>query len=608
MRASSHAVVAVRSPRRPDAWRPPSLGRRRTPPGPRGGQLAWADLERGDVRARARRGADRAHRRQRRVVPLVPRDGRDDVQRSEVRKLLGERFLPVRVDIDARPDFEERYHDWGWPATVLMTANAEEIGKFKGYMPPEKFLDVLRAAAAAPAPAPGAAPGERDGDAAGAARAKSSSRRLASRAQRVSSTRSGTREEGSWGDEQKVPLYWDNAWTLAQASAGRASVARKRALFTLDQQRKIIDPVWGGICQYSTDGDWLHPHYEKLTPYQAGAIDNYATAFALTGDAAVARHRAARARLRRPLHDEPRGRLLRDDGRRSERPRPEQAAGLGPRLLREGRRRAPRARHPSGRRARVRARERARHRLVRHARHGGARCDGHRGGRARRGADPRDARDEPRRNRPRRRPTTCACSTSPTTPRSASRSCASTRRPRDPRYLEAPGRSPTSCCASCRTPRGGFLASTPDPTARRRPGRAAQALRGQRDGHSLPRRGSRASRRATPTGARSGARSRSSAPRRPSTTAVAWSATCSSPSRRPSTCGRAGRLVARPAAVAARRPASVARVRRRPRVRQALRSRAALPSPLAPESAAARLGGPRRRRPARPVRLAPGGG
>src|SRR5208283_3807005 len=41
-----------------------------------------------------------------------------------------------------------------------------------------------------------------------------------------------------------------------------------------------------GICQYSTDGDWQHPHFEKLMTYEAGAIDNYAAAYALTGDAA----------------------------------------------------------------------------------------------------------------------------------------------------------------------------------------------------------------------------------------------------------------------------------------------------------------------------------
>ena len=198
----------------------------------------------------------------------------------EVRRLLAARFLPVKVDIDAQPDFEERYHDWGWPATVLMTPEAEEIGKYKGYMPPERFLEILRAAAAA-----------QSGGDRGAAKA-TAMQAGPLREDQITGIATSTQgaldalwdpKQGSWGDFQKVPLYADNAWALERARMG-SEVDRKRALFTLDQQRKIIDPIWGGICQYSTDGDWLHPHYEKLAAYQAGAIDNYATAFVLTGD------------------------------------------------------------------------------------------------------------------------------------------------------------------------------------------------------------------------------------------------------------------------------------------------------------------------------------
>src|ERR1019366_8527532 len=199
-----------------------------------------------------------------------------------VRKLLAEHFLPVKVDIDSRPDFEERYSDWGWPATVIMTADAEEIGKYKGYMPPARLLEVLNAAAAAPRPMQGAAPGKATAMQGGPL-TEGQVADAAAMTQHVLDS-SWEPKHGSWGELQKVPLYWDNAWALEQARAG-SDVARTRALFTLDQQRKIIDPVWGGICQYSTDGDWLHPHFEKLAPYQAGAIDNYATAFALTGDA-----------------------------------------------------------------------------------------------------------------------------------------------------------------------------------------------------------------------------------------------------------------------------------------------------------------------------------
>ncbi len=199
----------------------------------------------------------------------------------EVRKILAARFLPVKVDIDAQPDFEERYHDWGWPATVLMTPDAEEIGKYKGYMPPARFLEILQAAVATPGGGE-AATGKTTAMQAGPLTEEQVTD-VATSTQRTLDALWDPKQ-GSWGDVQKVPLYWDNAWALERARMGNEG-DRKRALFTLDQQRKIIDPVWGGICQYSTDGDWLHPHYEKLAAYQAGAVDNYATAFVLTGDA-----------------------------------------------------------------------------------------------------------------------------------------------------------------------------------------------------------------------------------------------------------------------------------------------------------------------------------
>jgi uncharacterized protein YyaL (SSP411 family) len=88
-------------------------------------------------------------------------------------------------------------------------------------------------------------------------------------------------EEGGWGRNQKAPIGPDNAWLLALARGGDAQ-AKKMALFVLDQQSKIIDPIWGGIYQYSAARDWDHPHFEKLMTFQAPAIENYAEAYALT--------------------------------------------------------------------------------------------------------------------------------------------------------------------------------------------------------------------------------------------------------------------------------------------------------------------------------------
>ena len=89
--------------------------------------------------------------------------------------------------------------------------------------------------------------------------------------------------EGGWGRAQKAPLGWNNAWLLSQAPA--SPDAKKKVLFTLEKQAKIIDPVWGGIYQYSAAKDWDHPHFEKLMTFQAPALENYAVAYQMTGDA-----------------------------------------------------------------------------------------------------------------------------------------------------------------------------------------------------------------------------------------------------------------------------------------------------------------------------------
>src|SRR5262249_25833352 len=90
-------------------------------------------------------------------------------------------------------------------------------------------------------------------------------------------------EQGGWGHVQKAPLGWDNAWMLHRAEQGDAA-ARQKILFTLDQQAKLIDPVWGGIYQYSASSDWNHAHFEKLMTFQAPALENYAVAYRLTRD------------------------------------------------------------------------------------------------------------------------------------------------------------------------------------------------------------------------------------------------------------------------------------------------------------------------------------
>ena len=74
---------------------------------------------------------------------------------------------------------------------------------------------------------------------------------------------------------------------------------------TLTAQLQLIDPVWGGVDQYSTDGDWNHPHFEKIMQFQAEDLRTYALAYMVWKDqkdlrAATDIHRYVRDFLTNP--------------------------------------------------------------------------------------------------------------------------------------------------------------------------------------------------------------------------------------------------------------------------------------------------------------------
>src|SRR5204862_5668266 len=87
-------------------------------------------------------------------------------------------------------------------------------------------------------------------------------------------------EDGGWGDAHHF-LNWDaTEYCLSGATVGDETL-EKMARQTLTSGLKLIDPVWGGVYQYSTDGDWDHPHFEKIMPFQAENMRVFAMAAAV---------------------------------------------------------------------------------------------------------------------------------------------------------------------------------------------------------------------------------------------------------------------------------------------------------------------------------------
>ncbi|MDH3858541.1 MAG: thioredoxin domain-containing protein, partial [Gammaproteobacteria bacterium] len=69
-----------------------------------------------------------------------------------VRGILADKFIPVYVDQDSRPDISQRYERWGWPATIIFAADGTEIVKLKGFYSPKFFIPILQATIEDPSP------------------------------------------------------------------------------------------------------------------------------------------------------------------------------------------------------------------------------------------------------------------------------------------------------------------------------------------------------------------------------------------------------------------------------------------------------------------------
>lgn len=214
---------------------------------------------------------------------------------DQVLALLKERFICVKVDQDAQPDLSVKYEDYGWPATIFFDGDGREIVKRAGYIPPERMERLLAAIIKDPSPEPEA--DEASGTAARQTLSKNNSDSHADTDALNNTTlpaalkleldkkhRQGYDPKyGAWGTYQKF-LDWDSVEYSMQLGLKGEKGGKERAKKTLDGQLNLLDPAFGGVYQYSTDGDWKHPHFEKIMQMQAENLRIYALGYSLYGD------------------------------------------------------------------------------------------------------------------------------------------------------------------------------------------------------------------------------------------------------------------------------------------------------------------------------------
>ena len=204
-------------------------------------------------------------------------------------RLLNAEFIPVKVETDQHPDIAARYKHGGWPTTSVLLPSGEILFQANA-LTPEAMVEVLRTS-----------------DIFYRENKRDMAERVAQIWERVESAQRASRQpHGRIYPEMLPPILemmrleydpvsggFRDAPKFFEPDAIELAFSRhfwhrdpewqRMALFTLDQQLSLYDPVWGGFFRYAEEADWSHPHYEKLLSIQATNLLNYLEAYQVTG-------------------------------------------------------------------------------------------------------------------------------------------------------------------------------------------------------------------------------------------------------------------------------------------------------------------------------------
>ncbi|UCE96521.1 MAG: thioredoxin domain-containing protein [Candidatus Bathyarchaeota archaeon] len=211
----------------------------------------------------------------------------------EVIKLIEEKFVPIRVDRDQRPDIDKRYNMGGWPTTVILTPEGNVITGTT-YIPPQQMKNWLQ----------NISDFYKKNQHQNIVKAKS--KELKRRTKKSSMPRNFNHEallsiiddltlkitsnfdsmHGGFGSAPKFPHSEALALALLEHHIqGHKALLNivKKTLHKMGQSG-IYDKEDGGFFRYSTTRDWSLPHYEKMCEDNAKLLVNYLQAFQATGE------------------------------------------------------------------------------------------------------------------------------------------------------------------------------------------------------------------------------------------------------------------------------------------------------------------------------------
>jgi hypothetical protein len=237
----------------------------------------------------------------------------ESFENADTAATLNRSFVSIKVDREERPDVDAVYMEavqamigsGGWPMSMFLTPDGRPF--FGGtYFPPQdrqgtpSFTTVLNALTDV----------WTDRRAEVEQQADELSRAVAERSVLKAPTISGPEgaprpgdgvlldaavvelaerfdpEWGGFGPAPKFPHPTLIDTALRHASRTGAALSGQMATTTLDAMAAggIHDHLGGGFARYSTDGQWLVPHFEKMLYDQAGLLRSYVHGWQVTGN------------------------------------------------------------------------------------------------------------------------------------------------------------------------------------------------------------------------------------------------------------------------------------------------------------------------------------
>lgn len=223
---------------------------------------------------------------------------KESFEDPEVAAVLNKHCIAIKVDREERPDIDEQYmlatqlinQRGGWPNSVWLTPDGKPW-MAGTYFPKDRFISVLdqlgdiwktrrdevdrQAEALAQASEQANQPPAGDD--------VSLSHDLVDRAAQAFAKRFD-RLHGGFGDAPKFPPHGILQLLIRQYQVSKDPVLLRPVTDTLDAMWRggIHDHVGGGFHRYSTDAQWLLPHFEKMLYDNAQLLRAYTDGYQLT--------------------------------------------------------------------------------------------------------------------------------------------------------------------------------------------------------------------------------------------------------------------------------------------------------------------------------------